>query len=310
MDITPDTELATKNNSSTQLSLDTIIPKKYVIPNNKLANRLTKEDVDIDARDMKLPLVMNKKKEIVTKVYLLYDDENITIYGEGKNFTPYDRSVLNAVCSIFEAGNANFTASQVYRCMNGLNGTEKVSPQSVGAVTRSLDKMRGTFMIIDCSDEASAYKKSANFKPLLKDYILSAKKVTLTLGNNEVIGYTLNNKPILYEYAQFTNQVLSVPSKLLNTKDVLRCTPEVIIIRDYLIKRIEEMKNPKNSLSNKILFSTMFEVIGQPEPTKKKALKIRETVEKILGNYKKEKYIRNFKFSKKFKTFYHVEIVY
>jgi len=303
---------ATKQAQPTQLvralqMLDNNVPSKYIIPNNKLSNILTKEDVGLD---MDLDIVLSGKKEVVTKVYLNYNDKNITICDEGKKFTPYDRTVVNAACSIYEAGNANFTAKQVYRCMNGLNDTQDVSPQAVAAITKSLDKARSTIIKIDCTQEAAAYKNNTDFKCEIEDYILPIRKVTLISGNEELIGYSLNGKPILYEYAQMSNQVLSVPSKLLNTKDVIRSTPEVIVIREYLIRRIEVMKNTKNNLGNKIAFSSIYTEIGRPEPTKEKASKVRSSVEKILGKYKKEKYIKDFEFYKEGRAFKGVQIKY
>ena len=287
--------------------ISSILPEKYIIPNNKLPNALTKKGVELA---MELDLTINEKKNIVTKVDLDFNESGITLYGKNKEFTPYDRSVLNAVCSVFEVGNTNFTPSQIYRCMNGLTDGEKVSPKSIEAITESIDKMRRTYMKIDCSKEAQAYRNEPNFKAFIEDYILSAKKVTLINGNDKVIGYSINNKPILYEYAQFTKQVVTVPNKWLNTKDVIRSTPDVIVIREYLLRRIEGMKNPNNKLSNKILFSKIFETIRLEKPTKQKAQKVRETVEKILTKYKKEGYIKNFKFTKKANAFDGVVITY
>ncbi len=287
--------------------LDGIVPESYIIPNNKLVNTMAKGEV-LCNENFNLRINNENKKEILTKVSLNYDDENIQIYDKNKRFTPYDRTVHNAVCSLFEAGNTNFTPDQVYRAMNGLDDQQYVSPQAVGAITRSLDKQRRIYAKVDYTNEAKAYRKDVN-SCIVEDYILSAKKITLEAGGQRVTGYKLNSKPILYQYAQVSGQVLTVPSKLLNTKDVIKSTPEVIIIREYLIRRIEVMKKNKDQ-SNRILLDSVYEEIDQPEPTKEKAKKVRDTIEKLLSKFILEKYIKGFEFYKEGRTFKGVKIFY
>ena len=287
--------------------LNSIIPQNYIIPNNKLINKMVKGEAPYN-EEFDLRINKEAKKKIITKVSLNYDDSNIQIYDKDRRFTPYDRTVHNAVCSLFEAGNTNFTPEQVYRAMNGLDDQQYVSPQSVGAITRSLDKQRQIYAKVDYTNEAKAYRKDVR-SCIVEDHILSAKKITLEAGGHKVTGYKLNNKPILYEYAQLTGQVLTVPSKLLNTKDVIRSTEDVIIIREYLIRRIEVMKKNKDQ-SNRILLERVYEELNEPEPTKKKALKIRNIIEKLLSKFVSEKYIKNFEFYKEGRAFKGIEIFY
>ena len=288
--------------------LNSIIPQNYIIPNNRLINKMVKGEVPYN-KEFKLRI--NKeaaKKKILTKVSLNYDDSNIQIYDKDRRFTPYDRTVHNAVCSLFEAGNTNFTPEQVYRAMNGLDDQQYVSPQSVGAITRSLDKQRRIYAKVDYTNEAKAYRKDVR-SCIVEDHILSAKKITLEAGGHKVTGYKLNNKPILYEYAQLTGQVLTVPSKLLNTKDVIRSTEDVIIIREYLIRRIEVMKKNKDQ-SNRILLERVYEELNEPEPTKETSRKVRNIIDALLKKYVTEKYIKDYKYFKEGRAFKGIEIFY
>ena len=287
--------------------LDGIVPQNYIIPNNRLVNKMAKDEVPYN-ETFNLRVNGENKKEILTKVSLNYDDENIQIYDKDKRFTPYDRTVHNAVCSLFEAGNTNFTPVQVYRAMNGLDDQQYVSPQSVGAITRSLDKQRQIYAKVDYTNEAKAYRKDVR-SCIVEDHILSAKKITLEAGGHKVTGYKLNNKPILYEYAQLTGQVLTVPSKLLNTKDVIRSTEDVIIIREYLIRRIEVMKKNKDQ-SNRILLERVYEELNEPEPTKETSRKVRNIIDALLKKYVTEKYIKDYKYFKEGRAFKGIEIFY
>lgn len=287
--------------------LDSIIPRNYIIPNNRLINKMAKDEIPYN-KEFDLKINGEAKKQILTKVSINYDDENIQIYDKDKRFTPYDRTVHNAICSIYDAGNTNFTPDQVYRAMNGLDDKQFVSPQAIGSITRSIDKSRRIYAKVDYTNEAKAYRKDVN-SCIVEDYILSAKKITLEAGGHKVTGYKLNNKPLLYEYAQVTGQVLTVPSKLLNTKDVIRSTQDVIIIREYLIRRIEVMKKSNNQ-SNRILLERVYEELNEQEPTKETSRKVRNIIDALLSKYVNEKYIKNYKYFKEGRAYKGVEIIY
>lgn len=286
--------------------LNSILPENYIIPNNKLSNKMVKEA--LEHKNLELIVSNKKRKDVITKVSLNYDDENIKIYDKERRFTPEDRTVYNSICTLYEAGNTAFTPDQVYRTANGLDDSQYVSLQARERIIRSIDNTRRIYACIDYTEEAKAYRKEIE-NCNMDDYILSARKITLQTGGHKVQGYKLNAKPLLYEYAQVTGQVLTVPIKLLNTKDVINSTPEVIIIREYLIRRIEVMKRNKNK-SNNIKFISIFEEIEESTPTKKKAQKVRNIVKILLGVFKEKKYIKDFKFYKEGRAFKGVSIYY
>lgn len=288
--------------------LESITPTKYIMANNKMMNALTRGQLLQGTTD--LIVSSNPRKEVLTQVNINYNDDNIEIYDKDRRFTPYDRAVYNAVCSIKEAGNVNFTPNQVYRCINGLNEGEYVSPQAVGAITKSIDNSRGIYAKVNYREEAKAWGINTD-KFIDEDYILSAKKTTLEAGGKEVTGYKLNSNPLLYEYAKVTGQVLTIPSELLNTKGILNSTPEVIVIREYLIRRIEVMKRKGNTnQTNKILLSTVYEELGEEKPTNKKAQRIRDIITKLLCSFESDGYVKGHKFYKEGRSFRGVEIFY
>lgn len=287
--------------------LDSIKPTKYIMPNNRMINKLVEGVLLPGETDL---IVSNSlKKEVITKVALNYDDDNIEIFDKDKRFTPFDRAVHNSVCSIYEAGNVNFTPNQVYRCMNGLSEGEYVSPQAIGSITRSIDKTRRTYTKVIYTDEAKAWKKDID-NCIVEDHILSAKKITLEAGGNEVTGYKLNSKPILYEYAQVSGQVLTIPTELLNTKGFLNSTPEVTIIKEYLIREIEWMKNKHSKRRNQITLIGVYKELDILNPTKEKAKKIRDSISKILDSFKDDKYIKVYEFYKEGRSFKGIKITY
>ncbi|RXM73650.1 hypothetical protein DP144_13865 [Clostridium tetani] len=287
------------------ITLKSIVPNNYTIPNNKLSNEIPKDLLGIGEVAL---TVCKGKKEVLTTVSVDYDSEGIQIYNKSERFTPYDRVVHNAVCSLYEAGNTEFTALMVYRCMNGLVNNEKVSPQAVGAVTKSLDKVSRIRCKIDWTAEAQARGVNID-NGLLEGNILATKKITVTTSGKTIEAYQLLDKPILYTYAQTTKQVITIPIKLLQTKEKLRSTDEVIVIREYLIRRIEVIKN-SNKHSNKILYDSIFKEMGLINPTKQKKEKVRKAVKEILNYWINENYITKFEEYKEGRTFKGLNLFY
>jgi len=278
-------------------SLKSIIPINAIKPNNKLANEITKDFVN----EGEIALRVSKagaKREITTKAILTYEDKNISLSGRAK-FTPYDREVHDGVVTLYEVGNEIVTPSMVYRAMNGMTETEKISPQAVGAVTRSLDKSRKTTLKIDFSQEAQFYKKDC--KATYEGYLLACDKVTVTAGGKTQEGYKLLRKPILYEYSQMTKQVITVPIRLLQTKGAVRSTEDVIVIRGYLLRQIIGMKSPVFKRSNKITYEGIYaELDISPEHYsqgvyKKKTHTMRQHIEAILSEWVDQQFIKSFK---------------
>ncbi|MEE1130231.1 MAG: hypothetical protein UHX00_01235 [Caryophanon sp.] len=290
--------------------LDSIMPKTFYIPNSKVANSLTNPQVTFDVGTFEVEL--NKQRDISVQVTLNFDDENIQIIEKnGRRLTAFDRSVLNSVCSRFEAGNLTFTPDQIYRTMNGLTEREFVSAESKARIIESIDKMRMLEVKIDYTEEATKmYKKPHTDrlnKYVISSYLLALSKVELITSNGAVQGYKLLEKPIIYTYSQHNNQIISVPITLLNTKNYLRTTPDVTVIREYLIRRIAVMKNDKTK-SNKILFEKVYDELSLIDPDKKKTKKIRDIVEKVLTKFKDDSFIEDFELFKKGRSFCGVSI--
>ena len=299
---TKDLAAELENKATTLVS---ILPKLSIIVNSKISSELTKDFIGKG----EIPIKVNKrnaKKEVLVYASLTYEGENIELSGR-QEFTPYDRVVHNSVVTLHAAGNEIFTPEMVYRAMNGLTESEKVSPQAIGAVTRSIEKSRVTKLTIDYTQEAKARNldvKEAKYDGML----LNADKVTGSVSGVKKEAYRLLRTPILYEYSQQIKQIISVPIQLLQTKEALRSTDEVIVIRFYLIQRIEIMKNNKNQ-SNKILYSTIFEELGKQNPTKQKAEKIRDATKAILGLLIKKEYIQGYQEYKEGRQIKGIEIL-
>lgn len=285
--------------------LKSVIPKNHIKPNNKLANKMTKGIISEGEIEL---IVSGKKakKEVFTKVMLDYDSSHIQLSGREK-YTPYDREVHDGVVTLYEAGNELITPAMVYRAMNGLTETEFVSEQAIESVANSIDKSMFIKIIIDYTEEAKLYNKNID-KTQYMGNLLNAGKIKAKIKGKEQEVYKLYRKPILYEYAQISGQIITVPFKLLQTKDAVRSTDDVIVIRGYLLRQIEWLKNEKASRSLNITYRGIYEELEvlkstyEETPYKKKTAKIRNHVKSILDEWQEQKYIKKYEEYREGKT--------
>ena len=289
--------------------LSSIIPQKHVMPNNKLANSLTKDIIDAGAID--LVVSGRGKTEITTRCILSYEGDNVKLSGR-QPCTEYDRNVADAVTSLFLYGDPShiITPATVYRAMIHSTGTETPSPQTLGAVTRSLDKGRFVRVQIDCTQELLRRKASLNGEQItggkVDTYLLPLEKIEVMAGGKRVTAYKIIKTPVLYDYARLTKQVLTVPAKLLDVPNASN-TEQRISIKGYLLRRITVMKG-KTQQSNRILFEKIWDAAGKPDPSPKEAQRIREYTFTVLDYWKKERYIKGYKAIKEGKAYTAVEI--
>lgn len=283
--------------------LSSIIPQKHVIPNNKLANSLTKEI--LNAGEFNLKVGGKGSTEIKTRCILSYEGENIKLSSR-QPFTEYDRQVADAVTSLYEYGDEShiITAATVYRAMVNATETETPSPQQIGAVTRSLDKMRFVRVQIDCSEELTRRKLSLNGAQVtggkIDTYLLALDAIEVTAGGQKVKAYKMIKAPILYDYSRLTGQVITVPAALLDVRDKTGAkvsnTERRIAIKGYLMRRISVMKGKNgNKTSRNILYESVFDEIGENnELSRKDQQTIRDYIGQVLEYWKREKFIKGY----------------
>lgn len=283
--------------------LASLIPQKHIIANNKLANSLTKDIIDAGLIELDLG---RKKGDIITRCVLTYEGDNVKLTSR-QPFTEYDRQVADAVTSLYEYGNEShiITAATVYRAMVHATATETPSPQQIGAVTRSLDKMRFVRVQIDCSEELTRRNIDLNGAQItggkIDTYLLTLKKLEVTAGGQKVAAYKIADTPILYDYSRLTGQVITVPAALLDIRDKdgakVSNTERRIAIKGYLMRRISVMKGKNGKKQSRhIIYDSLFSEIGETDKLSRRDQQlIREYVGIVLDNWKRDSFIKGYK---------------
>lgn len=151
-----------------------------------------------------------------------------------------------APLSAKEAGrrNAGFSAfsciRSIYRVMSG-NLNQTISPEMERRVEESVEKLRLITIKIMCEEEMDVRSigKGVHFESSLFPCV----RISVRVGNRaRVNGYMLYRNA-LYYYAESIRQIIAAPFELRSLSLPMKTTCDVIIIKDYIIQRIEIMKH-------------------------------------------------------------------
>lgn len=246
--------------------------------NTTTSNTIVKSNTYIN-QIMSIPAYRGKnapKTTILVTYERLENVQGLTPF----NFTPFDRLVFDAVCTINQAAkkadkSTIFTPEMVARAMHGKADAEYMPPLIVSTVAKSLDKMMTMFIVID----ATAHVKSKNveineFK--YKGYLLPMESLHINAGGSNVDSYELLKTPFLFQYASMVGQIINIENELLNirkltadgriTDKYLQINIDKQILVRQLASRIDRIKrdtsHSKKKQNNIILFETLFKESG------------------------------------------------
>ena len=270
--------------SATEL-LQSLRPKNYKIPNNALMNALQlKEIINTGALD----LIVSNKGDVTAYVLATYDDNKSGgIKLKNNNLTQYQTDVSNAVITIWKQAREEkkppvFNLDMLYKYMPG--GGEKPSEKAKAEIKKSLDILRNLKIEVDATEEM---QKRGRIKPgdkfTIEENYFNLRKATLKVknGGKEVEAYQILSTPLIWRYAEMTNQILTIPRKYLTITKVKngKITNEVIqmnearqSITSCILKRIEIMKrdhkNKTKTQSDIIRLDYIYKTAGIEELSK------------------------------------------
>ena len=180
------------------VSITSALPAKVYKTNDKISNSLPNlmgqgpQDLRIEGRDSPV--------EITTRVTLSWESlqsisKDLQMLTEDQRFSLFDRSVFDAVCSLFYSGTVYFTASTVFKTMTGKGPDAKVTESQRKAVTESIEKCRYCNITIDFSQESTYYPelKNINGDPAatasFSENLLNLRRMTIMVNGKKVEGW-------------------------------------------------------------------------------------------------------------------------
>lgn len=264
-------------------------PSTYYIPNAKTSQVFYGLE---PAQDKHGALLQSSHYEVdVTKrgnhapVYAYFSllfptDETGTVIDNKLN--QFDRSVMNAVSTIYQHGVQTFTIQQVVNCMKGFKGKSREEFSNV--VEKSIDRMRFIEITLNYTEQMEKhYNQTGEF--IHNSYAIMATKTSVIYKNNKVIQYELKEPPVLYRHAQATKQVLSFPTSVIDIHHIAKMNDTAIMIRDSLLVRLGQAHANNGEIFK---FLELFDSLGLQDLSRKQKFGYIDTVKKILDHFKME----------------------
>lgn len=286
--------------------------KNYYMPNNKLAKSMTKDVIDNGT----LTLVVSgkkAKKEIVTRCLLTYEGDRVKLQGQ-RPFTEFKRTLYNGIVSLFVDGDEShiMTPAMIYRAANGITDGTDPSAGMKAAITRAVNEMRFITAEIDFTDEAKMYRADVD-NCYVRDTILDVRELSVSISGKPYTAFYVKQPPLLYEYAQVSKQIASLPPHLLDIRQVpknkagkietgkapggrISNNDRRMAVKSYLLRRIYDMQHDP-TLSRNIIFDTMNDEIATESDktfTAKEQRNIREYIPQVLDYWTHQNFIKGY----------------
>ena len=306
----PDVPISKKNFSHPVLTFDNsneesdfkektfVSPDTHFSPKDKVSNRTWDNKLPI-GRDMGI-ITARKNDYFGCVVHLDYEsiinsDDVVT----GAVLSKFDRCVYDAVVTLFVAGNAMFSTTDIWRIVSH-NPHAKITPVTRDKIIKSMFHISKFWMTIVTDDSEKCdtwYRLNCNdsFKSERKFYKHLQTTYTGRLLDFRVIGkitfdvsfdvdgktftekksfadiWKLGFPPILYQYAQAKGQISAVPMKYLDTskkpdkKNSIKRGFHSDELTQFLSREIDTMKKTakrKKSYSHIILLERIYKIDG------------------------------------------------
>ena len=173
----------------------------------------------------------------------------------------------------------------------------------------SVIKLMQTIIDVDLSDTNKALGYNDGKKQRLRSTILPCKFVTTTINGQPVddVIYFLDESPVM-TIAEQRNQILRYDTDLLDVPG-LHNTPRVIVLKNYVCRRIAEIKLHK--MTPTLTFDDIFNRARiSPSASYDTKRTARDTVEKFFEHLKSKGVVKNFEFVKRGVSIYAVKFIF
>ena len=306
-------------------------PEVFFSPKSKVANMMFENEFPSGEVTPVVTINQGKYGALVSYNYHDIEESPFIRIGDGSKLTEWERTVHDAVSTLMEAGNEEFTSEQILRVARqdpNANLTDTAAVEIAEAMM-SLNR-RETTIITDAGvrpdlwDAAGAgvlkpeHKRYQNIGKAYYGRLLDfradgdikvsvhckdgSKKLTMTVVPTQ---WHMLARPLLYDYSKAKGQIASTPMKALYTATSKpkgkklnrgRATDGIV---NYLSRQIDTMKKDKN-FSRFILWETLYELDGIDDVKeddgniRKKKSCTRRKVCKILDEFKESGLIEGY----------------
>ena len=245
---------------------------------------------------------------------IISTDENTPDWA--KQLSEFDVAMLSCSCSIWLSGDDIIYPDRLYSQWTNGNRLRK-NGLTREMIADSLTKLSSIRLDYDYTQEIKRKDPSFTGRATVEGHIIELSPVRIKKSGHEIKAFRILTEPPILTHARSLGQIITIKKDLLTINDVrhyqmwddnkaqhiekkqlltsvIHTTPERALVRDYLIKRIQEYKSyiarfttitsgkrkagkdkkkPQPKPYNKILLDTMFTELEITDPSRKSLLK-------------------------------------
>lgn len=235
-------------------SMDGLVPDTHTINNTKVAQVIANNELCNRG-----PVAVRVSDDGKTTTLVDVSGEMDVKKISGGSINQMDLLIVDAIYSLLRNGQTVMTPMLIMRTILGdCSKRMRINDDDLDWLRAEIDKMCKIRITINYEAEAKRRKiKGGEF--LITSNFLNLDEVKIKLGNGDVTdAYVYNARfaPPIYRYAEDVNQIITYPAKLLSDGKTTSTKIDVVAIKNYIIKRIRTMKNPRNKvISHRIAFA-------------------------------------------------------
>lgn len=276
-------------------------PDRTIMPNNALINKMQESEI-ISEEAFNLPVgtTQDRKKQKLFAYVIIEEITGSDALGRPICLSEYERQITNAICSLWVyakklSSEPLFSIDQIAHAMPG--ASSKATTKQRQSIVEAIERLRRYHIYINATDEMRSRGIIGDTEEfILDDFFITATKITVVSknGHKKAEAYRFRQPPLVFEYSEKTNQILSVKPDLLNIKKLTKnpitgeLSPSTAInmnakrqaITGYIVRRIEIMKHDHKKAQGKLI---AYET--------KRANKMKDGIileEKTIADYRKQ----------------------
>ena len=251
--------------------------------------------------------IVEKKKHPkwgeITAPFTIQNEEG---YDDITPLTEFERDVLSACISEWTNGNRYTTTNIIFRALVGKVGEEGVTPSKdqETAILKAIDKLMFTrfnkmfaqaYALLNYDTAGIQIEESA----LLPSCIINAK-----INGQPCRVIFFDRESPLLTHANIKNQIVRYDAHLLDVPN-MNNTPKIIAIKNYVLRRINEIKLHKQ-LAPTLRFDTIFKNCRIDNASRKVKAAARDIIFRFFEHLKNEGFIDGYTVNQnKFGNKYH-----
>lgn len=277
-------ELFEEADAKNLASYKAIQTDKYYMNTTKIMNVLKKQIYPF-GEEISVSLKSKKGEKTPAVRFTLSNPQNENLLDQ------FDYNIYNAISTLVSVGNVFLTIDQIYRAMNGDNGSKKASKEQRDEIQRRMQKMNNIKIDADFSEHYALNKIQEGIMSIEKTPLLYFEKATKKLNGIIVDGYLFPMMPILYRYANDVGHIKTIKKELLNlSHDSAKIehrasnTTDRDSINTYCIERIHVLRQTGQKTGTITLQSVyeMLERVKQKKLSDKQKKTVRENLNRII----------------------------